>query len=155
MKKFRFRLDRLQKLRELAREQKRLALAEAVQYRRRVELQVDELAQVRALEKERRRAALAAGVVSIEDVIRSQTFDGLLGRFSGQLGRQLEQVDAVVEQRRAQHQEAAKGVRILERLEERLRSRYESSVERSERELMDELAAVADHRRRLGLAHDV
>jgi flagellar export protein FliJ len=155
MKKFQFRLERLQKLRERAREQKRLALAEAVQYRQRVERQIDELAAVRAQEKERLRETLAAGAVSIEAVVRSQTFDGLLGRFSQQLGRQLQQVDGVVAQRRTQYEEAAKSLRILERLEARLRGRHESSAERSERELMDELAAAADQRRRLGLTHEL
>lgn len=148
MKKFQFRLERIQKLRERTREQRKLSLAEAIQYRQRVEDQIEQLNQVRAEEKEALRQSLSGGAVTIEDVIRSQTFDGLLGRFSQQLGNQLQQVDVVVDQRRVQLMEAEKSVRILEKLEEKQHDRHEHAEERAERQILDELAAAADQRKR-------
>lgn len=155
MKSFRFRLERLAKLRERTREQRKIALAEAIAYRQRVEGQLGQLEDVRSEEKNSLREVLREGSIPVETVIQGQAFDGMLRRFSSQLGQQLEQVEGVVTQRRMHLLDAEKSVRVLERLEERVRAKYEESAARMEREQLDELASVADQRRRLGLDRDV
>lgn len=147
MKKFQFRLERLAKLRERTRDQKKIALAEAIQYRMRIEGQIEQIQHVREAEKSQRRDGLQSSVPSVEDAIQSQVFDGLLQRYQGQLGRQLEQVSLVVEQRRDHLREAEKGVRILEKLESKLKARYDVRIDSAERQLMDEFAQTADLRR--------
>lgn len=148
MKRFQFRLDRLQRLRDRTRQERRLSLAEATQYQQRIENQIAQLDEVRGQELLERRQRLAATTVSIEEVIRGQSFDAMLHRFAQQLGQQLEQVRGVVEQRRLQLQEAEKGVRVLEKLREKMEDRYDDQVESNERQLLDELANVGEQRRR-------
>lgn len=146
LKKFQFRLERLEKLRERVRRERRLSLAEALQYQERIEGQLAQLDEVRRQEKETLRARLSESVLAIEDVIRGHSFDGMLGRFSQQLGHQLDQVRKVVDQRRVQLQEAEKAVRMLEKLREKMVERYEDEVESNERQMFDEMAALAQFR---------
>lgn len=148
MKKFKFRLERVQRLRERTLEQRKLALAEAIQFRGRVESQIAQLEQTREQEREQTRQELAKPTIVIEEAIRGRIYDSLLGRFGQRFGEQLAQVNAVVAQRRNQLIEAEKSVRILEKIEEKLKRRYDQAVEHGERELMDELALIADQRRR-------
>lgn len=150
MKKFKFRLERVQRLRERVREQKKLELAEAVQYSVRVEGQITQLNEVRNQELDELRRHLSDPQISITDAIAARTYDHLLVRHEHRLEQQLDQIQGVVRQRRHQLMEAEKGVRILEKLEERLHQRHQASVDAADRQLMDELATVADQRRRLG-----
>lgn len=150
MKKFSFRLEKLQRLRERLRDQRKIALAEAVQYQDRVERQISQIQHARQFEKEELRQSLSRRNLSAETAIQSQLFDGLLGRYEMQLDCQLKQVEAVAEQRRGQLLDAEKNVRVLEKLEGKLRQRHGESIESAERILMDELAQIADGRRRLG-----
>jgi flagellar export protein FliJ len=90
-----------------------------MQYQERIENQIAQLDEVRRQEKSELRERLTESTVSIEDVIRGQSFDGMLGRFAQQLANQVEQVRRVVDQRRQQLQEAEKAVRVLEKLREK------------------------------------
>lgn len=148
MKRFEFRLARVQKLRERVREQKRLLHAEAVQYQRNVEQQIGVIEQVRDAEKEILRQSVTSPEISVDKVIASRTYDGLLGNFRRNLDRQLHQVEQVVETRRQDLVAAERDVRILEKLEEKLRSRYNDVLDHGERVLMDELAGQSVARRK-------
>ncbi len=83
-----------------------------------------------------------------KEAIASRSYDGLLIRLSSRLEEQLKQVKLVVDQRRHDLMEAEKKVRVLEKLEEKERGRYDRHIEHVERELMDELAITAMQRRR-------
>jgi flagellar export protein FliJ len=130
------------------REQKRLLHAEAVQYQRNVEQQIGVIEQVRDAEKEILRQSVTSPEISVDKVIASRTYDGLLGNFRRNLDRQLHQVEQVVETRRQDLVAAERDVRILEKLEEKLRSRYNDVLDHGERVLMDELAGQSVARRK-------
>ena len=149
MKKFKFRLERVQRLRERTREQRKLSLAEAINFRIRVEGQKEHLEEVRAAEKEELRVGLSQPEVAVEDAIRARVYDGLLARHAGRVAEQLKQIEAVVDQRRIQLMEAEKSVRIIEKLGDKVRQRYNATVDLEDRQLMDELALIADQRRRV------
>ena len=149
MKKFKFRLERVQRLRERTREQRKLALAEALNFRIRVEGQKEYLEEVRAAEKEELRAGLAQAEVVVEDAIRARVYDSLRARHAGRVSEQLKQIEAVVDQRRVQLMEAEKSVRIIEKLGDKVRQRYNATLDLADRQLMDELALIADQRRRV------
>jgi flagellar export protein FliJ len=148
MKKFEFRLDRVRRLREREREQRRLALAEALHYQGRVEGQIQYLQSIRHDEQDSLRQVLLQRDVPVQEAIASRSYDGLLIRLSSRLEEQLKQVKLVVDQRRHDLMEAEKKVRVLEKLEEKERGRYDRHIEHVERELMDELAITAMQRRR-------
>lgn len=148
MKRFEFRLARVQKLRERVREQKRLLHAEALQYQRKVEEQIGVIEQVRDAEREILRQSVTSPEIAVDKVIASRTYDGLLGNFRRNLDRQLHQVQQVVETRRLELVASERDVRILEKLEEKMRQRYNEVVDHSERVLMDELAGQSVARRK-------
>lgn len=147
MKKFEFRLERVQRLRQRQREQRRLALAEALHYQGRVEGQIQYLQNIRQDEQDGLRQTLLRHEVVISDAIQSRSYDALLSRLQHRLRDQLEQVKRVVEQRRQDLLEAEKKVRVLEKLEEKEQGRYDRHIEHLERELMDELAISSQQRR--------
>jgi flagellar export protein FliJ len=149
MKKIKFRLERVQRLRERTREQRKLALAEAINFRLRVEGQKEQLEEVRTAEREELRAGLSRTEVVVEDAIRALVYDSLLARHEGRVDEQLKQIEAVVDQRRQQLMEAEKSVRIIEKLGDRVRQRYNASIDLMDRQLMDELALIADQRKRV------
>ncbi|MFO0948890.1 MAG: flagellar export protein FliJ [Planctomycetota bacterium] len=147
MKRFEYRLERVQKLRERIRERRRLLHAEAVQYRQKVEEQIQSIENAREAEKEVLRTTLSHAEVMVDSIIRSRAYDGLLGNYRRHLDRQLEQVQQVVEVRRQELVHSERDVRILEKLEERMRLRYNETVDRAEQSDMDELARQSVARR--------
>lgn len=145
-KQFRFRLEKLEKLRERVRDQRQRALAEAQSYRQRVVGQIDQIEATRAAEIESLTQQMATGDLSVDRVIQTRAFEGLLKKYRGYLDRQLEQVDQVVRSRRDALVAAERDVRILEKLEEKLRARYDQAQARAELEQMDELGTTAASR---------
>lgn len=140
MKKFAFRLERLGKLRERTREQKRLAHAEAIDYQRRVESQLAQLQDLRHRERLALADTLVEGRISVENVIGSRVFDGRLAQYTQHLQRQLSQIAQVVAARRVELIAAERDVRILEKLEVRQRQRHDEASNRAEIQTMDEIA---------------
>lgn len=143
MKQFQFRLERVQKLRERVRERRRLLHAEALEYQGRVEAQIARLEELRDSERQILRETLSNPEISVDSIIRSRAYDGMLGNFRRNLDRQLDQVRQVVELRRLDLVAAERDVRILEKLEEKLHSRYRESANRVEQAEMDEMAGRA------------
>ncbi|MBX9655798.1 flagellar FliJ family protein [bacterium] len=148
MKKFKFRLERVQRLRERTREQRKLQLAEAINFRMQIEGQKEQLTELRSNEQDLLRSELSKPEVVVEDAIRARVFDGLLARHAARVNEQLKQIEGVVEQRRQQLMEAEKSVRIIEKLGDKVRQRYNAVLDHADRQLMDELALLADQRRR-------
>jgi len=148
MKKFKFRLERVQRLRERTREQRKLQLAEAINFRMQIEGQKEQLTELRTNEQEQLRSELSKPEVVVEDAIRARVFDSLLARHAVRVAEQLKQIESVVEQRRLQLMEAEKSVRIIEKLGDKVRQRYNTMLDQADRQLMDELALLADQRKR-------
>jgi flagellar FliJ protein len=146
MKQFKFRLQRVQKLRERLRERRRLSHAEAVAYERRVESQIDQIEQVKAAERADLVSKMTRSDLSVDQVIAARTYEGLLNTYRQQLDRQLDQVRQVVAARRRDLVDAERDVRILEKLEEKLQHRYDAALDSAERQLMDELAGRTGNR---------
>lgn len=140
LKQFRFRLERVQRLRERLREQRRLQFAEALAYQQQVEQQISQVQELRGVEMLGLREVVAQTAVPIDTVIQSRIYDNRLGNHAVFLGRQLEQVQQVVAVRQTNLVSAERDVRILERLEAKQRQRYQRMLDRAETELMDELA---------------
>jgi flagellar export protein FliJ len=132
-----------------------MQLAEALQFRARVEQQQEFLSNVRQAEREQLRREISQGNIPVASAIQSMTYDGLLHRYADRLAEQLHQIEAVIEQRRGTLREAEKGVRVLEKLEEKERRRYDLDVDSAERELLDEIALAAEMRKRWGQGEEL
>lgn len=147
MKRFEFRLDKLQRLRERARERRRLAYAEAIEYRHRIHRQIEQLERIKAEEKAAQRSLVARPELPIDQIIQSRGYEALLSKFRLYLDRQMEQVQLVVEGRRQELVVAERDVRILEKLEAKLRQRYDAILTSSEAAELDEVASTAHLKR--------
>lgn len=148
-KRFQFRLARILKLRERERERRRLAHAEALQYRERVAQQITNIEQVRAEEKSALRAAMAEKTFPLDRVIAARTYESVLIRLGQYLERQMHQIEEVVAGRRNELMLAERDVRILEKLEEKLRGRYARAMDLEEQQTLDEVAAAGRARESL------
>ena len=147
MKRYRPRLERLEKLRRRTLEQKQVALAEALRFDRVVGERIDEVGRLRDEEKAALRATLQEKPVPIDRVIRTRTYDGILFQTTLRLRQQLEQIGRVIADRRAELVEAERDVKVLENLSERLGQRYDRALERADLGFMDELAGQAAARK--------
>src|SRR5690606_15943485 len=128
-KKFVFRLERLQKLRERVREQRELAYAQAMEYQNRVEGQIDQLQNYQNEQLDALSQELSQPAPSIERAIQYRSYNGVLSGLQMQLNRQLEQVRHVVSVRHSDLMTAQRDVRVLEKLEERARQRYQEGLD--------------------------
>lgn len=147
MKQFKFRLARLQKLRERVREQRRIAHAEAIEYQRRIESNIEQVKDARIEEKNKLRDNLADAAVSIDRVIQSRVYDVRLVGYGVQLNQQLGQIQQVVAARRQQLVLAERDVKVLEKLEVKAHERYDTAANKADLQLLDELAIQAANRR--------
>lgn len=146
MKRFQFRLDRLQKLREQTRERRRLALVEATSFRQRIERQIDHLESARLGERDSLRDRLTQSHPNVDSLIQARAYSSFLSQVRLQLDRQMDQIHRVIEQRRAELVVAERDVRILEKLRDKVHQRYLSDLDKEERLLLDELAGSAPWR---------
>lgn len=143
VKRYQFRLERIQSLRERVREERRLLHAEALAFQRTIEQQIQRVQDVVATQKEALRFILSQPAVAVDRAIQGRTFEGVMTRYDQHLQGQLGQVRQAVEVRRQRLVEAERDVRILEKLDEKQRERYDHTLELAERLLMDELAQMA------------
>ena len=147
MKKFQFRLERLRKLRERAREERRLALAQVLDYRAQVERKIDQTDGLRVDEVDQLRERLTRDDVAVDQVIASRVYDQRLQQYREQLVGHRAQVDAVAEWRRGQLLEAERSHKVLDKLEQKSRERFEAEANRAEQQEMDELAVQTNIRK--------
>jgi flagellar protein FliJ len=142
MAKFKFRLAKLLRLREAQRDERRGELAEAYRAdeimearQREVESGLAELAQMC-------RRAAAPGPVDVDRLVETQRFEIVLRAQRLYLSQQRETLSAEIERRRGQLVEANREVRVLEKLEDRLRLRHEDEQQRREMKALDETAGM-------------
>lgn len=140
MKKFNFRLATLQRLRENLRDQRRGQLAQAYQ--------ADEILQEQETQLEQEQAALAAtlreaaapGEIEVDRLLADHRYALLINAQRRHLGQQRQAVAEEIQRRRRLLIEADRDVRVLERLEERLRQRHRDEENRQEIKELDEVA---------------
>ena len=137
---FKFRLATLLRLREAARDQRRVELAEAYRVdevlRQRLELVRDELDRLREL----CRRAAAPGHLDVARLVESQRYELTLKSQQRELQRQLEAVGAEIQRRRLALVEASREVRVLENLREKQAVRHRQEENRQEIKRLDEVS---------------
>lgn len=140
MKKFKFRLATLVKLREAARTDRRLQLAEAFRVD---EVLQEQLGQAEAMISEYRqeqRAGTGPGTIDVDQLLAQQRYLMLLEIQRRSLMQQRQNVAQEIERRRQALVEADREVRVLENLEQRQRARWNEERSRQELQILDEVA---------------
>ncbi len=140
MAPFRFRLTTLLRIREGERDECRSRLADAERAEEIVEARIEEIgAEIVAVRQEAVRLS-RGGPVDVDQLMEAQRFELLLMADRQASQEQLKLIAAEVERRREAVVAADREVRILERLRETQRDRYNGEQLRQERKLLDEVA---------------
>jgi flagellar export protein FliJ len=147
MAKYKFRLETLRKVREMARDQRRAALAEGfraaeVLAAKREELAV-EASELRGLQ----RSAAAGRYLDVNRLLEAQRYELLLKSRGEELAKQSALLAAEIERRRQTLVEADRDVRVLELLDERHRREHDRRQHRLETKQLDETAVQRWHAR--------
>jgi flagellar export protein FliJ len=146
MAKFQFTLSSLLRLRELERDDRRTALAQA--YRAEAILK----AQRQKLEAElmdlirRCRNVSAPGHVDVDGLLEVRRYEMALKTGENELDKQEMAVAAEIEKRRQALAEASREVRALEKLKEKQHHRHRQEENRREIKLLDEAATLRSDR---------
>jgi flagellar FliJ protein len=148
MPKFKYRLATLLRIREAARDERQIELAEAYHADDVLRQHEEQITAEIAGLKESCREAMAPGTVDVDRVLTSQRYEMLLRAHGVQLGKQREQVGAEIERRRQLLVQANREVRVLEKLRERQVERHRDEEARREVKLLDEVGG------RLGAGDD-
>jgi len=140
MAKFKFRLKTLLRLRDAARDRRRLELAEAYraddvirQQQERVEEDLNELTR-------QTRDACGPGELNVDRLLDARRYELVLKAQGKFLGRQRQAVQTEIEKRRDALVEANRGVRVLEVLREKLHRRHQEEANRQSIKQLDEVA---------------
>jgi len=146
---FNFRLRPLQKIRENTRRERQAELARAMEAESLVREKIESLARDIAGTKEEGRRLAAAGTINVDFLVGLRRHEAWLLAQKQEAEQKLEQVLAEVERRRLAVVEADKEVKILEKLHEKLKDKYDSEQAAKEIVAFDEIAIQAsDFRRR-------
>lgn len=140
MKKFKFRLATLQKLRENLRDERRGQLAEAYQADEILQEQEARLQQEQADLAGMLREASAPGEIEVDRLMAEHRYSMLLGAQRSYLGKQRQAVAQEIERRRQLLIEADREVHVLEKLEQRQRERHREEEARQDMKVLDEVA---------------
>jgi flagellar protein FliJ len=143
MADFRFRLATLLQLREAARDQRRVALAETCRADEELAGQLTAVGlECRQLQVERRQAA-APGEVNIDQLVDAHRYVLSLRSQKNELIEQRNALAEEMERRRTALIEADRNVQVLEKLRERRFDRYRLEEERRAAKQLDEIALQA------------
>ena len=143
MPKFHFRLATLLRLRETARDERRVQLAEAQQAD--VDLQ-HRLARLDAEQQQLQhecRAAAGPGAVDLSRLVEAQQYASALRAQAEELTRQRQTLAAEIDRRRQSLLEADRDVRTLEKLRENQSQAHRQQEDRQEGKRLDEAALQA------------
>jgi flagellar export protein FliJ len=138
MKKFKFRLDSLVRLREATRDERRAQLAEALRIVASLEENMHQL-QVK-LGEARQMHTAPQGTVDIDRLLVAERYEMVLLLEKHNLEQQLSSMNAEVEKRRQALVWADQDVRVLEKLRETQFQRWRTGAERDALEHLDEIA---------------
>lgn len=142
MSKYKFRLETLRRLRIAHRDQQRSALADAyraeeVLAERRAAI-ADEQTSLRTMQ----RVALADARLDVNQLLEVQRYEMVLKAEEAQLVDQTNRLAIEVERRRQAVVEADRGVRVLDKLDERHRDQHRREAQRQETKDLDEVATM-------------
>ena len=138
MPKFHFRLSTVLGLRQSARDECRLRLAESGRAEAEIERQVVELQGQQARAEAQQRRAAGPGNVRLDAVAQSDRYAAALRAQEADLCRRRETLAAEIERRRQTLAEADREVKTLEKLRERALARHQLETARQERRCLDE-----------------
>ena len=142
MAKYKFRLGTLQKVREAARDEHRVSLAESF---RAEQILAESRAEVAAEAESMRalqRSASAGRYLDVNRLLEAQRYELLLKARAEELAKQAILVAAETERRRQILVESDREVRVLQRLDERKRREHTLEQQRLETKQLDEVAAI-------------
>lgn len=143
MAEFRFRLATLLRVRETARDECRVSLADAQRADEELRDQLARLGEIRLGLQEECRKAAEPGSLDVERLAESHRYDAALRVEEDGLRRRRETLAAEIEQRRQAVLAADRDVRVLEKLRERRLQRHRIEEGRQESKLLDEAALRA------------
>ena len=140
MSKYQFRLETLQKLRIVRRDQQRAALAEAFQAEQVLAANRAEIAAEQSALRDLQRAAAVEPYLDVNRLLEAQRYDAVLRIHEQELARQAALLETETERRRLAVVEADRDVRVLELLDERKRREHRRHEQRLEIKQLDEAA---------------
>jgi flagellar export protein FliJ len=142
MAKYKFRLNTLQKVREVHRDQQRASLADAF---RAEQVLAENRAQLIAEERELRelqRSATDGKYLDVNRLLEAQRYELLLKAQGHELAKQAILLNAETERRRQALVEADREVRVLELLDARHHRAHDLDEQRAETKRLDDVATV-------------
>ena len=140
MPKFHFRLATLLRLREDARDERRVELADSQRADAELEMQLSRLqAEQRQLQGECRKAA-APGSVDVSRLAEAQAYAATLREREAGVQRKRQTLAVEIERRRAALLEADRDVQTLEKLRDHQSDAYRQEEDRREGKRLDEAA---------------
>jgi len=142
MNKYRFRLETVKKLRVVHRDQQLAALADGYRAEQILAERQAALADEAAGIRELQRSALASPYTNVNQLVDAQRYDSLLQAQEKHFAEQSARLAIEVERRRLAAVEADRGVRVLEKLDDRRRADHRREQERWENKQLDEVAAT-------------
>jgi len=146
---FRFRLQPLQKIRENVRSERQVELAKALEAEAIIREKLEGVNHEIKTTKEEGRRLATGGEVNVDHLIGLRRHEAFLLAQKTVIEEHLEKLLAEVERRRQAVIEADKEVRVLEKLHEKLKDRYDSALEAKETVAFDEIASVRSARSRM------
>jgi flagellar export protein FliJ len=142
MSKYRFRLETLRRLRLAHRDQQRSALADAFRAEQMLAERRAALEDEQARQRDAQRSAMTGHYVDVNRLVESQRYEMVLDAQGRQLADQASRLAVEVERRRQNLMEADRGVRVLDKLDERRRREHRRQQERLETKQLDEFAST-------------
>jgi flagellar FliJ protein len=142
MPRYRFRLQTLRRLREIARDERQSQLATAYEAERILGEQQAALDAEAAGLVASQRQAMQQTPLNVSRLLEAQRYQLSLQAQSRVLAEQAEKLAVEVERRRAAVIEAEREVRVLDKLEARQRARHALERSRAETKLLDEMASI-------------
>lgn len=140
---FRFRLEPLITIRDNILKEKQAELGKAYEARRIIEEKRKELEQELEAARDSGRQAIQTGsVISVEYLLGLRRQEMFLVAERDDCNEKIRMIDEAIEQRRAAVMEANKELKIVEKLKEKKRERFESEQTRLETVAMDEIASI-------------
>jgi len=145
---YRFRLEPILKLRELARDERRRELAQAYEAERILRQQVDEMQREIEATRQRTRRTAGEGSLNVEELINSRRYQLVVQSQVVSVESQIAVVLEEIERRRQALMESDRDVKVLQKLRERQREQYQQQESKRDGKDLDEAALRVFGRRR-------
>ena len=138
MPEFRFRLEKLLRLRQGVRDQCRLRLADAQRADEKLKNQLAGLGKQQERLQDQRRQAAGPGAVDLDRLVEADRYAAVLRGDEAELHRQRRTLAAEIQTRRDTLLQADRDARTLEKLRERQQQRHRQEEQRRESKQLDE-----------------